>query len=90
MDVAARHGLKMWIADARFDERARGRPNGETEIAAAVADYRNHPAFGGYFVADEPSAAQFGDLAFISERLQAGSDAMVYVNLLPDFVPGGL
>jgi hypothetical protein len=63
LDVAARHGLKMWIADPRFDGHARSRPEWESQAAAAVDLYKGHEALGGYFVTDEPNPNQFDDLA---------------------------
>jgi hypothetical protein len=90
LDVAARHGLKMWVRDGRYDERARAQRDWETGVAAAVAEYGDHPAFGGYFVADEPSVDQFDDLAAIVARLHAlDPDGLAYVNLLPDYAQAG-
>jgi hypothetical protein len=89
--VAARHGLKMWIADARFNERARTLPEWEQQLATAVASYKGHPALGGYFVTDEPSARQFDDLALIVSRLRQNDPASpTYINLVADYVPGDL
>jgi hypothetical protein len=91
LDVAARHGLTMWISDGRFNERARTLPIWKEQVAAAVADYKNRPGFGGYFVTDEPSVARFDDLAAIVAELRAADPAHVaYINLLADYIPGGL
>lgn len=91
LDIAARHGLTMWISDARFNERARTLPNWKEQVAAAVAAYKDRPGFGGYFVTDEPSAARFDDLAAIVAELRAADRAHVaYINLLADYIPGGL
>lgn len=91
LDVAARHGLKLWVADSRFDERARSRAGWEAAIDAAVSEYRGHPAFGGYFVADEPSADQFEALGAVVTRLRAADPANpAYINLNPDYVFTGL
>ena len=81
----------MWISDARFNERARTLPNWQEQVAAAAADYKNRPGFGGYFVTDEPSAARFDDLAAIVAELRAADPAHVaYINLFADYIPGGL
>jgi hypothetical protein len=86
LDVAARHGLRMWLRDSRYDERAATRPAWEAGAAAAVSEYANHPAFGGYFVTDEPTTGQFGDLAAIVARLrELDPDGLAYINLLPDY-----
>jgi len=91
LGVAARHGLTMWISDARFNRLARTLPNWKEQVGAAVADYKDRPGFGGYFVTDEPSAARFDDLAAIVAELRAADPAHVaYINLLADYIPGGL
>ena len=65
LDVAARHGLQMWLRDSRYDEMAPTRPNWEGALQAAVAEYASHPAFGGYFVTDEPTVAQFEEVTAV-------------------------
>jgi hypothetical protein len=88
--VAARHGLKMWIADARYGQRARTVPDWQDQIARAVADYKDRPGFGGYFLADEPSAPQFADLGAIAARIrELDPGAFIYVNILADYIPRG-
>lgn len=92
LDVAARHGLRMWIDDPRFSAEQSQYPDWEAPLAAAVADYRQHPALDGYFVHDEPTADQFESVAKVVDRLRAADPAhLAYVNLLPDYVlPKGL
>jgi hypothetical protein len=83
--------LKMWVADSRFDERARTRPGWEAALDAAVLEYRTHPAFGGYFVADEPGVGQFAELGAVVARLRAVDPiGIAYINLNPDYVFAGL
>jgi hypothetical protein len=86
LDVAARHGLSMWIRDSRYDEQAPTRPDWEAALDAAVADYASHPGFGGFFVTDEPSTALFGNLARVAARLHASSSKPAYINLLANYV----
>ena len=89
LDVAATYGLKMWIADPRYNERARRQPEWEAALDAAVEEYRRHPAFGGYFVTDEPSFELFDDLRAIVSRLHAADpEHLAYINLNPDYVFG--
>jgi len=91
LDVAARHGLKLWIADPRFSERARTIPDWEQAVGDAATTYKDHEAFGGYFVTDEPSAKQFEDLGAIVARLRAVDPrGQVYLNLLADYFPDGI
>jgi hypothetical protein len=90
LDVAARHGLSMWVRDARYDEHAPDRADWESALDAAVAEYASHPAFGGFFVTDEPSAELFGNLARVTSRLHARSSKPAYINLLADYAGGPL
>jgi hypothetical protein len=90
LDVAARHGLTMWLSDTRYNETASLHPGWEALLDASVADYSGHPAFAGYFVSDEPSADKFAQLAPIVSRLRDRDPARVaYINLNPDYVFGG-
>ena len=89
LEIAARHGLTLWVADPRFDLRARAQPGWEEALDAAVEDYRGFPALGAYFVTDEPSPAQFADLDAVVARLRMRDpDRLAYVNLNPDYVFG--
>ena len=87
LDVAQRHGLRMWIRDRRFDTRALKRTNWEERLATAVADYHQHPAVDGYFVEDEPPSSRFEATAAIVNALRDRDPKhLAYVNLLPDYV----
>lgn len=92
LDVAARHGLQMWINDQRVEVHNPLRPQWEDALANAVAEYRAHPALAGYFLVDEPSAARFEEVAAMVEALRRHDPArLAYVNLLPDYIsPEGL
>ena len=57
LDLAAAHGLRCLIWDARFDRFRRldaGSAGGGVLLDSIVADYRDHPAFLGYYLGDEP------------------------------------
>jgi hypothetical protein len=87
LDLAARHGLRMSVADHRFSQHAVESPGWESRLAAAVADYHTHSALDTYFVDDEPTAAEFGPVAAIVHQLRAADPTHpAYVNLLPGFV----
>jgi hypothetical protein len=87
LDTAARHGLRLSVADPRFNPGAVGLPGWESQLSAAVADYGHHPALGTYFVDDEPVAADFPAVAAVVAHLRAVDfEHPAYVNLLPDFV----
>ena len=86
LDVAARHGLKVWINDGRIEQYHGLQPDWRARVDAVVADFAPHPALDGYFLVDEPSRAQFADLGLVVARLrQADPTRVAYVNLLPDY-----
>jgi hypothetical protein len=88
LDIAARHGLKMWVNDGRVDQYHGLRPDWEAQLAAAVADLGPHPALDGYFLVDEPGHGQFADLGLVVTRLrQLDPTRVPYINLLPDYIP---
>ena len=88
LDVAARHGLSLWINDSRVGQYRGLAPEWEALLAEVVAEYGDHPALGGYFLIDEPGAEQFADLGKVVARLRAADARRVpYVNILPDFAP---
>ena len=68
LDVAARHGLRMWLADYRFGGHTTLEPRWPELVSEALADYRDHPALDGYFVEDEPTAGMFPMLGALSAR----------------------
>jgi hypothetical protein len=87
LDVAARHGLKMWINDGRIEQYHGLQPDWQARVDTVVAEFGGHPALDGYFLVDEPSRDQFADLGLVVTRLrQADPTRVAYVNLLPDYV----
>lgn len=88
LDVAARHGLGMWIADRRIDACLGAGPGCNERLAEVVADFGSHPALAGYFVVDEPGPGEFENIAAVVDRLhRLDPEHLAYVNLLPDFMP---
>jgi hypothetical protein len=88
LEVAARHGLTLWVTEPRIAASVDGTADGEAQLAAVLADYRRQPALGGYFLVDEPSTAQFDELARQVAALRAADpSALPYINLPPDFMP---
>lgn len=58
LDLAAAHGLKCIVWDSRFERVAvlgDTTPAGAALLDSIVADYRDHPAFFGYYLGDEPT-----------------------------------
>ncbi len=57
MDLAAAHGMRCLVFDARFEAFLRWRvdsPEGAARLDSIVADYRDHPGMFGYYLGDEP------------------------------------
>ncbi|MET6996281.1 hypothetical protein [Chitinophaga defluvii] len=83
LDMALKHGLKVYVYDARI--------NGNNDsIKALVGDYKAHPALAGYYITDEPDSGRLQkaiDIHKLVTALDNKGDA--YVNHLPDWaVPG--
>jgi hypothetical protein len=88
LDVAARHGLRVWVGDHHISPLTVGQPGWSELLAAAIAAYRSHPALAGYVVADEPTADEFAAVAAVVAALRAADPAhLAYVNLLPNYIP---
>jgi hypothetical protein len=88
LDVAARNGLGMLVADHRFGAAALKGGDWRPGLRQAVGEYAGHPALRGYFVVDEPVVAGFDDVAaLVAEIRAADPSSLAYVNLLPDYIP---
>jgi hypothetical protein len=90
LDLSAAAGLKAFVMDPRVLVAASGKvPKGTTAVKlvdAAVADYASHPAFAGFFVADEPTTKQFKNLGVVVRRLRRVDAAHIpFVNLFPSY-----
>ncbi|MDX2170430.1 MAG: hypothetical protein SF182_25385 [Deltaproteobacteria bacterium] len=86
--AAARHDLRVWVADHRLYEAAAGALAATDVAPAVVADYGAAPALDGYVVADEPPAERFAGVAAVVGALRAADPArLAYVNLLPIYIP---
>jgi hypothetical protein len=72
LNVAYSHGLRaMWTGSLSN---------------STVNAIRNHPALYSYYLADEPSAARFPELAATVTRLRGlDPDRMAYINLFPTY-----
>ncbi len=88
LEVAARHGLRMWVRDHRINPESLAAPDGPARIDAAVAQYSALPGLDGYFVDDEPTVSEFAGVAAVVNALRAADPHhLAYVNLLPDYAP---
>ena len=76
LDAANRAGIKLLVSC----------PELEAQPEPTVRRFKDHPALGGYFLTDEPSAGDFPKLARWAGRIKAADpDHVIYVNLFPDY-----
>ena len=80
LDAAQEAGIKLIIAC----------PELRSETAATVKRFMKHPALGGYYLRDEPSASEFADLGAWAREIQEVDDEhFCYLNLLPTYASLG-
>jgi len=76
LDAAREAGVKLLVSCPEL----RSDPEG------TVRRFNDHPALGGYFLQDEPSAGDFAGLADWARRIKtAEPDHIIYINLFPDY-----
>ena len=81
-------GIKAFLWDSRMPNAIGGDASVKKNIDAIVADYAKHPAFAGYFIGDEPSAAAFPGLGEVFAYLvEKDPEHPTYVNLYPNYCP---
>jgi hypothetical protein len=86
LDLAQQVGLKVLALDNRLYPGLALKPNWRDLVQQVVADYGDHPALWGYFVADEPSAQQYPHLAEICRAFELADPIHVpFINLYPNF-----
>ena len=80
LDVAHAAGVKQFISIPELEKAPE-------EVAAR---FKSHPAIGGYYLRDEPSAADFPSLAAWMKRIQAVDPVNpCYINLFPNYATAG-
>jgi len=85
--LSAQYGMKCLIADARVDA-ALADWNDQTanDLDTAVDAWKDHPAFYGFYLRDEPSASDFPALARVNRRiLERAPHSVPYINLYPTY-----
>lgn len=86
LDLCKQTGLKAFIEDGRLLARQPSAPDFARNLDAVLADYGDHPALAGYFLTDEPSAAQFPLLGAVNQYLRRKDPRRVpFINLLPNY-----
>lgn len=87
LDSAQKYGIKLLIADDRWGWYSGfGGPMPTDShyfdrLDSIVDDYKNHPAYYGLFIIDEPSGGQYHQIKLIRDHiLQRDPDHLVYIN----------
>lgn len=78
LEVSQGTGVKILITCAEMYD--------DTENT--VKRFRHHPQTAGYFLRDEPTGADFPNLAKLAEDIRKADDTkLLYLNLFPNYVP---
>ena len=86
LDLAQQAGIQLLIQDARIAKLVDDTSLPLTSLDPIIAVYKDHPAFWGYFILDEPNAAKFDRIAEIFAYLKDKDPAHpAYVNLFPTY-----
>ena len=89
LNFCQRLGMKAVISDARMPLSLEA-PSARQNLAAIVADYKNHPALFAYFITDEPSASAFPALAQVNAHLKKlDPHHPGFINLFPTYAAPG-
>jgi hypothetical protein len=80
LDVAGGAGVKLFLSC----------PDLHQKPEETVRRFKQHPALGGWFLRDEPSAADFPALADWVRKIQSvDPDRPIYINLFPNYASEG-
>lgn len=89
LDMVAAAGLQAFVYDPKIPVRLDGKTTESLvneQVLALTSRFGSHPAVFGYYLADEPSAAVFSQLAMWTKALRAVVPHQVaYVNCLPNY-----
>lgn len=88
LNACKKYKLKYIPVDSRIGKFEAANPAFKTNLNAVVAEYGDHPALGGYFVADEPAPGAFPKLAAINQYLlERDPKRLPFINLYPNYAP---
>lgn len=80
LEIAREAGIRLWIS----------LPELQSDPEGTVKRFQDHPALAGYYLRDEPSAADFAGLAAWARRIQAvDRKHPCYINLFPNYANAG-
>ncbi|MFZ4260636.1 hypothetical protein ACFRAE_01240 [Sphingobacterium sp. HJSM2_6] len=78
LDLAQQVGVKLIVSTPELSKNPE----------ATVKRFMKHPAAAGYFLRDEPSAAEFAQIGAWARKIQAVDPVKYcYLNLFPDYAP---
>ena len=86
LDLAQQAAIQLLIQDGRIAKLVEDTSLPLTSLDPIIAVYKDHPAFWGYFILDEPNAAKFDRIAEIFAYLKDKDPGHpAYVNLFPTY-----
>jgi hypothetical protein len=86
LDHARNVGLTLLIVDERIDIHSPFNSNTIEKLNSVISDYKDHPAFLGYFLCDEGGLDTFDNLSKIKNYIcEKDSNHLVYINLFPNY-----
>ena len=86
LDLCKLQGMTAIIADDRIMAKSPDDKDFAANLDAVIADYGSHPALYGYFLRDEPNAADFPRLGAVNQYLlKKDPKHLPYINLFPNY-----
>ena len=86
MDLAQQVGVKVAVVDMRIQPDEPVDDEARRKIEMVAADYKDHPAYFGFLVRDEPNAGVFKFMADIKKHYLSHDPVhLAFANLLPDY-----
>lgn len=90
LDLAQKNRIKVMLEHGRLSPNVAGDPVQLKELGEVIDRVKNHPALAGYYLFDEPKAAEIPELAKVVEFVRARDPKhYCFINMLPVYgVPG--
>jgi hypothetical protein len=86
LDLAASTSLRLLISDDRIDKWISSHDSAFSVIDTVVADYMDHPALWGYYLAHKVKTKDFSRLAVLKNHIeQKDSTHFVYISIHPNY-----
>lgn len=86
LNTAQKYGIKTYVYDAEFNNYLKISGYNQSTANTMIATYKNHPAFMGHFIIDEPNTSEINALQNASARYKTLlPEKSFFVNLLPNY-----